>query len=133
MLPVRLSVTAKLAIEAAGLAEATAIADEVLAAMDASPAQGRQAFTPVNDHVWFAEFLIDTSDWQAPDPGDPLGPLSYLTRELEQIPWLRHDNGREARLEWPPSIFATMGKPGIFVHKSVIGVQLSSSLTDPGR
>jgi hypothetical protein len=134
------NIVIKIAVEAAGEAEARPIADLLLGKMEVVPAEALE-FVRFDNGAWATELPVD--DPGSDDMSNPLEVLSRLTSRLVNdgsVQWVGRtdtpfdpDSAGLGQLEWPPSMWAIAGQKQTLLHPSVRAVLLQARRTRPVR
>lgn len=130
--PAHWDIVIKVAVDAAGEAEARSVVDLVLGAMGVAPAS-TPPFVQFGDGTWATEIHVDDPEFDQVEPNDALSVLSCLTADLGPVTFrgvtdspFDPDSARAGQLEWPPSYWALAGRKETVVHPSVRAVLLQA-------
>ena len=133
--PAHWDIVIKVAVDAAGEAEARSVVDLVLGAMRVAPA-GTPHFVLFDDGTWVTEIHVDDPEFDQVEPNDALSVLSCLTADLGPVTFrgatgspFDPDSARAGQLEWPPSYWALAGRKETLVDPSVRAVLLQAHRT----
>lgn len=133
--PAHWDIVIKVAVDAAGEAEARSVVDLVFGAMGVAPAI-TPPFVQFDDGTWATEIHVDDPEFDQVEPNDALSVLSCLTADLGAVTFrgvtdspFDPDSARAGQLEWPPSYWAMSGRKETVVHPSVRAVLLQACRT----
>ncbi len=122
----------KIAVEAAGEAEARSITDMLLGKMQVTAIEA-PVCVQFDDGTWATETHADASGFELVEPNGPLSVLSCLTADLGPVQWLGHtdtpfdpESAHAGQMEWPPGYWALAGRKETLVHPSVRAVLLQA-------
>lgn len=118
-------VVIKIAVDAAGEAEARPVVHQVLDAMGVT-VPATLPFVRFDDGTWATELQLDEPAYQRAEPDNALNVLSSLTVNLGPVTWRGGtdtpsdpDSAGAAQLEWPPGFWTVAGRKQTLIDRSV--------------
>jgi hypothetical protein len=118
-------VVIKIAVDAAGEADARPVVHRVLDAMGVT-VPGNLPFVRFDDGTWVTELQLDKPAYQQAEQDNALNVLSSLKVNLGPVTWRGGtdtpsdpDSAGAAQLEWPPGFWTVAGQKQMLIDRSV--------------